>query len=118
MKEIINYSKIVKQIEDTTISNNSKTLFFKRVKQTKAPGMNLFEAMCAIDNENWKRTDNELPEILVFVAEVKNAKELAALVRKSPLDKFVLVKGQMVEIKVAIPVLIDGRNVETQDEWF
>lgn len=98
---------------DSTITNSSAFLF-KKVKPVKntSPFASLFQ-------DDKIKDETEEKELLSFVGEVKNGKELANMIRQDPLGKYLLFKGQMVDIKISIPVFIDGKNVETTDsEWF
>lgn len=63
--------------------------------------------------------DRETPkDALEFVCHVKSPQEVAAAVRKAPLDEYVLFRGEMMAVKVAIPVFVDGKNLETLSaEW-
>ena len=102
-------------------------ILFKKEKAGKGGRYNDFidslysRAQDCIDGEEWKdeeKKDEKDEYTLSFVAAVKTPKDVAEIVRKDPLSKFVLFHGEMQEIKVAIPVFANGKNLQTLDsEW-
>lgn len=55
---------------------------------------------------------------LVFISMVSCPAEVAKLIRKSPNEEYVILRGQMHAVKVAMPVFMDGRNLDTLNaEW-
>jgi len=75
-----------------------------------------------MESECWKKSDIEFPDgrptFLQFVCEVENPKQVAEHVRKAPLEKYVLFKGEVVELQVAIPVFANGKSLDTlSKEW-
>ncbi len=74
-----------------------------------------------IPEEEWKEGDPEdkKPEKeLVFVAYVTDPKELAGIIRKDPLKEYLLFIGEISTIKIAMPVMVDGKSLDTMEsEW-
>lgn len=92
-------------------------VLFRRVKKTD-PSCFIF-SFGHIDGEEWNKTGKAVPEeILEFVGKVTSLKAVAALVRRDPLHPYVLFEGKMTEIKVAIPVFMNGKSLDTMGaEW-
>lgn len=56
--------------------------------------------------------------IYEFIGMVDDVKDVAKIVRTSPLDKYVLFEGSMHNVTVPMQVLIDGRPADTmREEW-
>lgn len=65
------------------------------------------------DNGKSRETD-----AFEFICHVKSPKEIAAAVRRAPLHSYVLFQGIMSEVKVAMPVFVDGKSLDTLNaEW-
>ena len=64
-------------------------------------------------------TEPEKPKkVLSFVAMAATPAEIAAQVRKAPLEEYVVMRGHMHKVQVALPVFMDGRNLDTLSaEW-
>ena len=71
--------------------------------------------------EEWKNEqhgDAKKTETLEFVCKVSSPRDVAKEVRKSPLDRYVLFRGEISPIKIAMPVFVGGKNLDTFDkEW-
>lgn len=91
------------------MSNEHSSMLFKKVK-VEPRGV-------FFTHDQYEEALKDAPETLAFVANIASAKDLADEVRKDPLAKWVLFRGQMVDVSVNIPVFVDGRNVETSNEW-
>lgn len=94
--------------EDT---QTTSAFLFKKVKQQ------IQVASFFMTQEQYDEAMDKQPDMFCFVTEVKTPKDLADAVREDPLARWVLFKGQMVEVSVAIPVFVDGRNIEKCNEW-
>lgn len=55
----------------------------------------------------------ETREKLEFIAQVQSPKEVAAIVRRDPTQKYVLFHGEMKNVEIAMPVFVDGKNLDT-----
>ena len=91
---------------------STSTVLFKKIKQ-EPPGVNIF-----MSEEQYNTAKEQQPDMFCFVAEVKTPRQVTEHVRSDPLAKWVLFRGDMVELSVSIPVFVDGRNIETPNEWF
>lgn len=73
------------------------------------------------EGEQWKEDEKvkaKVEEVFVFQGFVEAPKEVAELVRRAPLKKYVLFRGEFSEIRVAMPVFVDGKSLDTLDaEW-
>lgn len=99
------------------------TLFRKTVRKPKENRRDPFWSLFKPEKqgEEWKDggAEEEKPvEILEYVGTVESPKQIAELVRKAPLEKYVLFRGEMVEVQVAVPVFVEGKSLDSmEDEW-
>lgn len=68
--------------------------------------------------EDWKEEKPVIEtdaskETLEFVCHVKSPKDVAKQVRKDPTQRYVLFHGEMLDVKIAMPVFVDGKNLDT-----
>lgn len=107
-----------------------KYVLFRKARQAmKSPGMKFFwdghpAYMDFADpnlGEEWKESLEAHPTAtsrLEFVCEVDSPEAVTAAVRKAPLEKYVLFRGEMMTVEVAMPVFVDGKNLDTLEaEW-
>lgn len=99
-------------------------ILFKKVPKVVAPknslgGWIIFggeEVIPMSPEENKNTTPAE--EIYEFVCESHDPAIIAKAVRAAPLEKYFLFEGTIKPIKVAIPVFVDGKNLDNlNDEW-
>lgn len=99
----------------------SKEIVVKKQASDPFGFSSLFGPRKAPDGEQWKEDakEEEKPEeVFVFVGFVDSPKDVAALVRKAPLKKYVLFRGEFAEVKIAMPVFVDGKSLDTMaEEW-
>jgi len=55
-------------------------------------------------------------DVLWFVGEATSPEQMRVMIAAEPMAKYVLFKGRMAEVKVQMPIMIDGRNMDS--EWF
>ena len=102
-----------------------KYALFRHVTQRPAPSSRaLFEALmreAQIPSEEWKCLQPEelkAEKRLEFVCMAETPADVAAEVRKAPLEDYVLFSGEFAPVKVAMPVFVDGKNIDTMSaEW-
>jgi len=103
-------------------SNKPQYFLFKKTTKQERRQVSFMSAFVFREpDEKWKESEKdpaEPKECLKFICAVNSPKEVAAIVRKDPLEKYVLFSGQMTEIKVAIPVFADGKALDSMsEEW-
>jgi len=58
------------------------------------------------------------PERLKFIAMVDTPEEVAAIVRRKPLKKYLLLSGELSPLQIAVPVFLDGKSLDSLNaEW-
>lgn len=91
---------------------NEPTSMFLFRKSKKPVDVTMFMTI-----EDYNSKMEQQPDMLEFSCQVASPRELADAVRSDPLASWVLFRGQMVDVSVNIPVFVDGRNIETSNEW-
>lgn len=71
-----------------------------------------------VEGDEWKEYGLAAGECIQFLGMVKSASEVAEVIRKDPMARYLLFRGQTIPIKVAMPVFIDGRNPKAFDAEF
>jgi hypothetical protein len=72
--------------------------------------------------DQWKHADTDNKEkpknTLEFIKMVKHPSEVAEIVRKAPLDQYLLMSGEVAPIQVAMPVMMGGMCLDSMNsEW-
>lgn len=110
-KLILFRKKIIRISKEPTISQVGGISFF-----------NLAELANAIkakeDGGEYSEETVETKTILEYVTMVDSVSEIAKIIRKSPLEQYILFEGDMHKVSVPMQVLIDGRPADTLEaEW-